>query len=429
MMMSLDRALLAGCLLAFGLTHAAEPESRGAGAAGLSEARLSYGEYLTTAGGCLACHTRSGGKPFEGGRRIDTPFGILYTPNITASRAQGSGGFSDEDFLRALQKGIDPGGRPYYPAFPYRSLTRVADDELLAIKDYLFSLEPSSYRPPQSDLDWPFSIRDLIFGWQELYFRRGPVEPDATKSDEWQRGAYLAEGLGQCGECHGSSRVGGGADGAEQGVSITETVVDGWYGADPALDLTAAVSELTVDEVVARLQAEVGQPQDQAQDAATTAIPPLVAALHGRLSRLALSDLRALAIYLKDPAPAEVYSGEPLVPDALADERYRNGRDLYIKHCSACHQGQGQGLAPYFPALQGNPTVSAEEPDSVVETILIGAPEDPAKAYSAHVLMPSFRSVLSDTQLADVISFIRASWGNGAAPVSAETVRELRAGN
>ena len=426
MMMPLDRTLLAGCLLAFGLAQAAEPESRGAGAGGLSEARLSYGEYLTTAGGCLACHTRSGGKPFEGGRRIDTPFGTLSTPNITASRDQGIGGFSDEDFLRALQQGIGPDGRPYYPAFPYRSLTRVADDELLAIKDYLFSLEPSSYRPPQSAMDWPFSIRDLIFGWQELYFRRGPVEPDATKSDQWQRGAYLAEGLGQCGECHRSSRVGDGAEGA---VSITETVVDAWYGADPAEDLTAEVSELTVDEVVARLQAGVGEDQNQAQDAETMAIPPLVAALHERLSRLALSDLRAMAVYLKDPAPAEVYSGEPLVPDALPAERYRNGRNLYVKHCSACHQGQGQGLAPYFPALQGNPAVRAEEPDSVVQTILIGAPEDPAKAYSAHVLMPSFRSVLSDTQLADVISFIRTSWGNEAAPVSAERVRELRAGN
>ena len=118
----------------------------------LTEARVTYGRYLTLAGDCVACHTRNGGKPFEGGRSLDTPFGKIYTPNITPAKGYGIGGFSDKDFLRALQHGIRPDGKPYYPALPYPSYTKVKDDDLLAIKDYLFSLGPSRYQPPETQL-------------------------------------------------------------------------------------------------------------------------------------------------------------------------------------------------------------------------------------------------------------------------------------
>jgi hypothetical protein len=150
----------------------------------------------------MACHTRPGGQPFEGGLAIDTPFGTLYTPNITPAKDAGIGDFSDADFVRALHDGIAPNGKPYYPALPYPSYTKVAKDDLLAIKDYLFTLEPSQYQPPKNALRWPFDERDLLFGWQELYLKRGRFQPNADKSEAWNRGAYLVEGLGHCGACH-----------------------------------------------------------------------------------------------------------------------------------------------------------------------------------------------------------------------------------
>jgi mono/diheme cytochrome c family protein len=412
--------ILAVCLLGAGLAaRAAEPNG-----GGVSEARLTYGAYLTNAGNCIACHTRPDGKPFEGGRGIDTPFGTIYTPNITPSRGQGIGSFSDEDFLRALHKGIAPDGRPYYPAFPYTSFTKVSDDDLLAIKDYLFSLEPSSYRPPKTELRWPYGIRDLMYGWQELYFRRGRFEPDSSKSEQWNRGAYLVEGLGHCGACHGPRTAAGAS---ESGESMTGAMmIDGWYAPNRASDLAEGLGRWSVDELAAFLQTGIAPAAGAGDGAATEAPGPMAEVVHDSLSRLALSDLRAMAVYLKDQPPKTAFDGQPLVPPPMSAETYTSGRALYLRHCSACHQGHGQGLKPYFPALQGNAAVTVEQPDEVIETILLGAPSQLSEAFSDHVVMPSFRSVLSDRQVADVASFIRASWGNDAAPVTAEQVRARR---
>jgi mono/diheme cytochrome c family protein len=401
-------------LLAAAAAPAAAANGPGPGDA-VSEARLAYGAYLADAGGCMACHTRRGGRPFEGGATIETPFGTLYTPNITPSAGYGIGGFGDEDFLRALRRGVGPDGRPYYPAFPYAAFAKVGDDELLAVKDYLFSLEPSNYRPPQNELRWPFNIRELMFGWQERYLRRGEFAADVERSEEWNRGAYLVEGLGHCNACHAPRRRGPGADEAAPDI-------DGWLM--PAPDLAPVAAERSVEGLAEHLRNGIA-PAAVAPGGGTgdEAMPPT---LHDNLSRLALSDLRAMAVYLKDPRPQPAFTGEPLVPDLLDEATFTSGRELYLKHCSACHQGQGQGLEPYFPALQGNAAVTAAEPGGVIETILLGAPADPSKALSDLVLMPSYRSVLSDGQIADIVSFIRAGWGNGAAPIRAEEVRALR---
>jgi len=414
---------LAAGLLAAVLAQAANASEPNGG---FSDARLTYGAYLAETGGCMACHTRPGGRPFEGGRGIDTAFGTLYTPNITPSRGYGIGGFSDEDFLRALHEGVGPGGRPYYPACPYPSYNKVGDDDLLAIKDYLFSLDPSGYRPPEDALRWPFSIRELMFGWQELYLRRGRFQADSGKGEQWNRGAYLVEGLGHCGACHRARDVAGSSD---SGDALAGTVIDGWYGTSPVEGLNEAVGERSVDELAAllgELGAGIAGPAPDGELPAQDAGAAPAERLHVNLSRLALSDLQAMAVYLKDPRPTPPFTGEPLVPQGLSGEVFANGRALYLKHCSACHQGQGQGLKPYFPPLQRNPAVTADETKDLIETLLLGAPAKATDAFSDLVLMPSFRSVLSDHQIADVVSFIRGSWGNDAAPVTADEVRALR---
>jgi mono/diheme cytochrome c family protein len=387
-----------------------------------SQARLEYGAYLALAGNCLGCHTRPGGAPFAGGLALETPFGTLYTPNITAADKAGIGTFSDGDFLRAMHDGVGPDGTPYYPAFPYASFRKVPDDDLLAIKDYLFSLPPSDHRPPKAQLRWPFDARELLFGWQELYLQPGRFEPRADKSDEWNRGAYLVQGLGHCSACHVPSSAEGET---EPAAALGASAPRRWFAPNPAPDLSEVLggengegrADWSVDALAEALRTGTMRPAPQAP-ALTTEL------VHANLSRLAASDLRAMAVYLKDqPAlAADAPSAQRL--DAAVHEQ---GRALYAHYCSACHQAYGQGIAPYFPALRGNQVMTSAEPGDALKSILLGAPADPSDAYSAHVVMPSFGSLLDDRQIAIIASFIRASWGNQAAPVSAEQVGEVRA--
>jgi mono/diheme cytochrome c family protein len=389
----------------------------------LSQARIEYGRYLTLAGDCVACHTRPGGKPFAGGLPIETPFGTLYTPNITPSKGYGIGEFSDEDFLRALQHGIRPDGKPYYPALPYPSYTKVKDDDLLAIKDYLSTLEPSRYQPPENAMRWPFDMRDLLFGWQELYLKAERLEPDPDKSDEWNRGAYLVEGLGHCGACHTPRNPAGAT---EPGETLAGAIIDGWYAPNLTADRAEGLAIWSVDELATYLATGETPPAADGEDPETAALGPMAEVVHESLSRLAASDLRAMAVYLKDQPAREAPPTTPPVPHQLTEQAYIQGRKLYASYCAGCHRSHGQGLPPYFPALAGNEAVTLEKPNDVIKTLLLGAPEDPSEAYSPHVVMPSFGSIFNDKQIATLASYIRANWGNDAAPVSAGQVAALR---
>ncbi len=437
-------ALLGALSAGAALADSAPPVMPPAQAYGdLSLERIEYGHYLTLAGDCLGCHLRPGGKPFEGGLAMDTPFGTLYSPNITPHKEWGIGSFSDEDFLRALQHGIRPDGKPYYPALPYPSFTRVKDDDLLAIKDYLFSLEPSPYRPPETQLHWPFDLRDLLFGWQELYLTDRRFEPDPNKSEQWNRGAYLVEGLGHCGSCHTPRNLAGATEAPE---ALTGAVIDGWYAPNLTSELGAGLGDWSLDELVTYLRTGEASPASQPprnplakpatpdQTNATdgpqaAALGPMAEVVHLSLSQLADSDLRAIAVYLRDQRARETPHDRSKVTRQLSEQDDIHGRRLYQHYCAGCHQSHGQGLAPYFPALRNNEVVNLAEPNDVIKTLLLGAPADPSEAFSAHVVMPSFGSLLNDQQIAILASYIRANWGNGAAPVTPEQVSHLRGGD
>jgi mono/diheme cytochrome c family protein len=389
----------------------------------LSQERVAYGRYLTLAGDCAACHTREGGEPFEGGLAIDTPFGTLYTANITPARGYGIGHFSDEQFLRALQHGIRPDGQPYYPALPYPSYTKVKDDDLLAIKDYLFSLDPSHYQPPKNNLRWPFDVRDLLFGWQMLYLEDARFEPNPSKSDAWNRGAYLVEGLAHCGSCHTPRNLAGATKDKD---ALSGAFIDGWYAPKLSGDLHDGLGDWTEADIVTYLRTGEAPADSANEGPQTAALGPMAEVVHESTSELATADLEAMAVYLKDlPAKAEP-DYVPPVPHQLSEQDYIQGRKLYQSYCTTCHQSHGRGLAPYFPALAGNEAVTLDTPNDVIETLLLGAPADPSEAYSQHVVMPSFGSILSDQQIATLASYIRANWGNDAAPVTAEQVAKLR---
>jgi mono/diheme cytochrome c family protein len=175
---------------------------RAAAQAGPDPQAVERGRYLATAANCVSCHTEPGGAEYAGGRALKTPFGTFYGPNITPHPEAGIGRWSDADFLKALKRGIAPEGHPYYPAFPYPSFARIADEDALAIKAFLFSLPPSDRASRPHDLSFPYSIRLSLWPWRWLYFHPQPPALPAEASAELRRGAYLVEALGHCGECH-----------------------------------------------------------------------------------------------------------------------------------------------------------------------------------------------------------------------------------
>ena len=429
------------------------------------------GEYLTRAGDCMSCHTRDGGQPFEGGRPLPTPYGgIIYTPNITPSKA-GIGDFSDEDFLKAMHQGLMPNGEPYYPAFPYPSYTKVTDDDVRAIKAYLDTVKPSDYVPPEDDLTWPLSIREVVWGWRELFFEPGRYKPDPNKSETWNRGAYLVQGLGHCGGCHTPRNLAGAKI---ESKALSGAMREGWYAPNLSPPMDRGIGELSKADLVSLLQtgeapvasdetsgagggkavhgdtggakgakeasgtgtaaagddSRFGKPDGDSPNAGpgpeAAVLGPMSEVVHKSLSYLTTGDLQAIATYLKDLPPQPSHAPENRAA-GIDRNLYRIGRSLYQGWCAACHRSQGQGEAPYVPALADDPVLDEAKPNNVVMAILAGAPAKGSQAFSPYVRMPGFADRLDDAEVAAVASYLRARWGEGAqrgVPVS--LVAELR---
>lgn len=365
-----------------------------------SAARLRHGAYLTEVANCAGCHTRPGGVPFAGGRAIATAFGTVYTPNITAS-----GAWSDTAWLAALRQGQRPDGTLLYPVCPYPFFARAHEDDLLAIKDYLSARPPVAAAVPHTErLEWPFSNRDTLFGWQENYLRPARFTPVPHQSAEWNRGAYLVETLGHCAACHREAAA------SDSGSALRALFVRGWQASAPAPALTA-VNRFSTDALADYLR--LGLAGNAAHERA-----------HGQLGRLARSDLRAIAIYLQNPPSAAQQRALWIEnPDPQ-----RTGRQVYAHYCAGCHGEQGQGIPFYVPALRGAEARQGHaEGRDLIAVILFGAPAARTQAFSPHVLMPSFGTQLDDQQVAAVVNYL-LSWKEPGASVTAEQVRRVRAG-
>jgi cytochrome c5 len=295
-------------------------------------ALIDRGEYLAKAGDCIACHSDSkrGGAPYAGGLGIKTPFGTFYSPNITGDKETGIGNWTDEQFIRAMREGIGPDGSNYFPVFPYMYFDKLNSDDLLAIKAYLNSI-PSVYRPnTPHDVPWPFNVRFAQWGWKFLFFEwhKGLYEYDATKSEQWNRGAYLVQGLGHCAMCHSPLNPLGAV---KRGYELTGGFVDGYY----APDITSrGLNDATVDDIVkVFIDNEMLHGAGKVQG-------PMAEVNYDSLRHLSMDDLRAIAVYLKSyqsKAPVKVAAVAKIGPDT--------GRDIYESHCEVCH-GSGAAGAP-----------------------------------------------------------------------------------
>ena len=372
---------------------------------------VARGRRLTDAADCGSCHTADPSKPFAGGKRIDTPFGGVYSANLTPDRDTGLGAWSDDDFVRALRFGVAPDGSRYYPAFPYPHFTKLIKPDVLAIRAYLDTLPPVRNTPTSPQLRWPLNYRVVMRAWNVAFFRPGIFEPDQNKSAEWNRGGYLVEGAAHCGACH-TPRNFFGAE--KRGQKYGGAPVEGWFA--PRLDGAgrSGLKSWSADDIVEYLQS--------GRNAKSHADGPMAEVVLNSTSRMSEGDLRAIAVYLKDlPPGAPEPVAAPPVPAQMAD-----GEKLYRSACIACHEADGSGAPRIYPPLPGNANLQSADPASALRITLDGAetittPRAPNKGS-----MPAYAGKMSDQEIADVTTYIRNAWGNAAPAVTSAQVAKAR---
>ncbi|WP_407522582.1 c-type cytochrome [Methylobacterium oryzisoli] len=389
-------ALVLGSL-ALATPAAAQPQAAG-------QDLIRKGEALVTAGDCVACHTAPGGKPFAGGLYLNFPHGIgrIATPNITPDRETGIGTWSDADLRRALHEGIGKDGSYLYPAFPFPWYTKISDEDVAAIKAYLFSLEPVRAPRKPADIAFPFSIREALLAWRVAFFTPGRFQPDPKASAQVNRGAYLVEGLGHCGACHNGSKL----VGASQWSGYLEGgTVDGWYAPNLSGDDKEGLGAWSEDQLFTYLKTGA------APGRAGVVAGPMRQVIEESLSRLSDDDVRAIAVYLKTLPAKPTYT--PQHPSDFSQASAAPGADVYVTHCVSCHRPDGRGVPGAIPALAGNGAVLAKGPETVIRVVLGGL-----SAKGDYATMPAVGALMSDADVAAVTNYVRQSFGNESPPTA-----------
>lgn len=389
-----------------------------------SAAAIERGRLVAAAGDCIVCHTAPGGQPNTGGLALDTPFGTIYTTNITPDRETGIGAWSYAAFDRAMRHGVHRDGRQLYPAFPYTSFARLTEGDMQALYAYLMSRPAVAHEPPRTELAFPYNLRPLMAGWNALYHDAGVYQPDPTQTLQWNRGAYLVQGAGHCGACHTPRN----ALGAERtGTAyLSGGEAEGWEA--PALNALSR-SPIPWNEQSLYAYLRTGASAEHG-----VAAGPMAPVIHG-LAALPDSDIRAMSVYLASMQTPAAQAAEPaqqitrLERESAADARVfpANGERLYQGACAVCHETRdAPALFGTRPSLTLNTNLHSTRPDNLVQVILhgIAAPADDALGY-----MPGFRDSLDDAQVADLVGYLRARHAPEAPAWEgvAETSRRLRA--
>jgi len=370
------------------------------------------GRQLAVAGDCAGCHTLPGsGHDFAGGLSIETPFGNLLAANITPDAATGIGAWSDDEFVNALTKGTGRSGEHLYPAMPYTYYTKLSRDDALAIRAYLKTV-PAVHNPVKSDqLPFPFNVRASLAGWDKLFFKPGAFKPVPNKSAEWNRGAYLVEGLGHCGACHTPKGTLGG-DKRKQ--PLRGYALQGWFAPNITNDQRLGLGTWSADDIAEYLKT--------GHNRFSAASGPMGDVIAHSTSQMSDADLHAMATYLKDQ-PAQK---EESAPAKVDDAAVKTGGRIYADECSGCHGRDGKGTPGLFPALASSPAVRQSDATSLMRVVIRGARSVGTDKAPTAPAMPSFGWILDDAQVADLLTYVRNSWGNASSPVSADDVGKAR---
>lgn len=372
------------------------------------------GRYLADAGDCVSCHTQAGAQPYSGGVAFDTPFGRLYSSNITSDRATGIGAWTAADLRRAMHSGVDASGDRLFPAFPYTSFTKVSDADVDALYAFLRTVKPAAYRPPKND--FMLTQRWTLGAWNGMFFREGRFVPSASQSGDWNRGAYLVEGLGHCAECHSPRNfmMGQVQGKAYAGGTVEEAVGQNRVRAWSAVNLTSAKAGLgawSVEDLAKYLGTGFSR--------RAGTFGPMNQVIVNSLKKLSPEDIRAMAVYLKS-LPAQDS------PGTVSAEKASAGAAVYKERCEKCHGSSGRGSVFGGPPLAGSAVAQAADPESLINVIVYGPSVPKDVAFGGWDSMKPYADVLSDQEVAAVSNYLRGSWGNVGGEVTADDVKRQR---
>ena len=397
-----------------------------AAAAPARAADMSRGEYVARAADCVACHSVPGGPAFGGGLKMGSPLGAIYATNVSPDPEGGIGRYTLDDFTRAMRDGIARDGHHLYPAMPYPSYAKLSDDDIRALYDYFMKeVPPTQQATPANDIPWALSFRWPIALWNVAFGGGAPYADKPGHDAEWNRGAYLVEGPGHCGACHTARGVALQEKALDSSGSsfLAGAVLDAWSAPNLRGNVRTGLGSWTTDDVAAFLRT--------GHNRFGAAFGSMVDVLNNSTPFLSDADVHAMAVYLKSLPPT---ADEPAYGyDEATTQEVRQsvrsetpGAAVYASRCASCHGADGKGMAGFMPPVAGNPTVMDTHPESLVNLLLNGSAPLAVKGVPDPYRMPQFRNELSDAQLADVLTFIRGGWGNGAAPVTTGDVHDLR---
>lgn len=390
----------------------------------LSDALVAHGEAVARQADCVACHTTEGGAPFAGGLKMGTPLGAIYTTNITPDPATGIGTYTLADFDRALRHGVAPDGSRLYPAMPYPSYEKMTDDDILALYAFFTKgVAPVRQANTESDIPWPLNMRWPLAGWN-LMFTSGKVyQPDPGRDAQWNRGAYLVEGAGHCGSCHtprGLAMNEKALDGSKPEF-LAGALLDGWYAPSLRGAGDAGIGRWSEESLFEFLS--------KGRNEHAVVFGSMTEAFNNSLQFMSEEDLRAIAHYLKSlPGEGVAWTPAPATVTSLASAAKSGipGAETYMANCAACHGRDGTGQNRWIPPLAGATSSQGTEPASQINVTLNGSGRVVVQGMPDAFRMPPYRGKLTDAEIAEVLNFVRSSWGNKGSTVDPKAVGELR---
>ncbi len=373
---------------------------------------VAKGRYLARIGNCESCHTRPGGAPWAGGRAIETPFGDVYSSNLTGSRDHGLGAWSFEDFRRAMREGIAPDGRVLSPAFPYTSFTRMHEGDLESLFAYLKTIPPVEEANRPARMRGPFGSPLALRAWRAIYFDPGELREDSSRSAQWNRGAYLVRAVAHCDQCHSPrDRLGGQSDPESL---VGARLPDGWHAPDLRdAAWTAAGSAQELADALRTGRSDSGWSSG-----------PMTEVVAMGTSHLTPEDALAIATYLVEDAAPREHEPARAAPNPATLAR---GERIYQDHCAECHGDDGRGKGNRAPALAGNPGVRSAIADNMLRVILEGGYGAQTGENPRPYGMPPYAAELGDANIAAVATYVRHAWGNLAGEIRQSQVARLHA--
>lgn len=389
-------------------------------------ASVKRGEYLARAADCAACHTIGNGAPYGGGLAFNLPMGKIYATNITPDKETGIGNWTDAEFVRALHHGVGREGQDLYPAFPYTSYALMSTEDALAIKDYLFTVPPARSTPPADRLSFPFNQRYVMRAWKLLFMPSGPYKPDPQHPDDWNRGAYLVEGLGHCGECHTPRNR---LFALDKGQAFAGAVTAGWKAYNLTSDKVAGIGDWSDTQIADYLA-------NGHADGRGSASGSMAEAVSYSLRFMSADDIHDMVAFLRsippkrEPGDVAIDASPPLVKASTAFQPAPEeaaagslGLTLFQGACASCHGWNGDGLQHAQAALVGSQTVNDVDGMNLLQVIIRGSR---MQTNDGEVFMPAFGKAYSDTEIAALANYVILHFGAKQSSITPANVAAAR---